>query len=96
MIATKMREYKYFRYVGEDEYGQAKLSDKPIGTVKVAIYLISEQPDGTIKFCKGMYQGVTLDKEIDDTYVIKYGKQLLKVTSVTPSNLYRIVYLTRI
>jgi hypothetical protein len=97
MINTKMREYKYYKYDGEDEYGQAKLSEKPMGKVKIAIYKVSEQLDGSIKFSKGLFQGITMDKNIDDTYILKYGKDKLKVTSIMPSDsYYRLAYLTRV
>lgn len=94
MLNTDMREYNYYTYGEEDECGQAQLSTTIQGTVKMAVYLVSNTKEDSINFAKIQYQGITQDKNIDDTYVIEYGKQKLKVLYVIKGR-YKQVIMTR-
>ena len=42
MINTNMREYSYFTFGANNEYGQPQLSKEPKGKVKLSIFLTSE------------------------------------------------------
>ena len=93
MINTDMRDYKYYTYIDENEYGQSTISKDIKGTVKMAIYLVSNTKEDSINYTSIQYQGITKDTDIDDTYVISYGKMRLKVLFVAPGGRYRQVFL---
>lgn len=92
MINTNMRTYAYFTLGGADDYGQPVLSDIK-GTVKMAINLNSQTVTDNIKYTDTVYIGLTHDKDIDDTYVIQYGKEKLKVLYVNAFGRYKQVHL---
>ena len=94
MINTDMRDYKYYTYIDENEYGQPTISKDVKGTVKMAIYLVSNTKEDSINYTSIQYQGITKDTDIDDTYVIKYGNKKLKVLYVI-EGIYRQVFMTR-
>lgn len=79
MINLKMRTYNYFTLGGLDEYGQAKLSEDVKGTVKIAIYPTSQNVQQNILYLNSQYVGFTHDKNINDTYVLDYDGDKLKV-----------------
>jgi hypothetical protein len=95
-----MREYEYFQYNAEpDNRGQQTLikdeNGDPIvqGTVKLAIALTTQATQDSINYHNAQYCALTLNKNIDDTYVIQYGKTRLKVLFVAPGGIYRQVFL---
>ena len=94
MINTDMRDYKYYTYIDKNEYGQSTISKDVKGTVKMAIYLVSNTKEDSINYTSIQYQGITKDTDIDDTYVIKYGNKKLKVLYVIEGR-YRRVFMTR-
>lgn len=94
MINTDMRDYKYYTYIVENEYGQSTISKDVKGTVKMAIYVVSNTKEDSVNYTSIQYQGITLDTDIDDTYVIKYGNKKLKVLYVIDGR-YRQVIMTR-
>lgn len=103
MINAQMREYNYFLYSSEpDVYGQTTLikddNGEPViqGTVKMAINNSSTAIQDNIQYKDATYIGLTLNKSIDDTYVIQYGDERLKVLYVTPQGRYRQVFLNSI
>ena len=93
MINSKMRTYDYFLYGDNDGYGQTSLSMEPIGTVKMAIHNTSVSIQDSIIYKGATYVGLTPDKNIDDTYVIQYGDERLKVLYVTTEGRYRQVFM---
>ena len=99
MINTSMRAYEYFKYGEPNEYGQRTLikggNGEPIvqGTVKLAISLTTQAVQDSINYHNAQFCAQTLDKAIDDTYVIRYGKMRLKVLFVAPGGRYRQVFL---
>lgn len=100
MINTSMREYEYFQYsAGPNEYGQQTLikdengQPKVQGTVKMAISLTTQGVQDSVTYHNAQFCAQTLDKAIDDTYVIQYGKMRLKVLFVAPGGRYRQVFL---
>ena len=96
MINTDIRSYNYFTFGEKDSYGQVRLSEDPIGTVKIAIYNISTTIGETVKYKDANYIGLTRNAEVNDTYVIEYEGQKLKVLYVTPKGRLRQVFMAEI
>lgn len=93
MISTQMKNYNYFTIGERDAYGQQTLSTDPKGFVKMSINIISQSITDNINYKDATYLGLTFDKNIDDTYVIKYDDVMLKVMYVNPMGRYRQVFL---
>lgn len=93
MINSNMREYNYFLYTDNDGYGQANVTDEVQGTVKMSIHNTTTSTQDNILYKDATYLGLTLDKAVDDTYVIEYGKERLKVLYIVPQGRYRQVFL---
>lgn len=92
MIATDMRTYTYYTLGENNAYGQAKLSPEPQGTIKMAVNMSSQSVQDNINFSDCNYVGLTMDK-LDDSYVIQYGNEKLKVQYINPRGRYTLVYL---
>lgn len=86
MINTMFRRYHYFTLGMKDEYGQDIMPDKdtePTGSLTMAINLISQTVQDNINYKDAQYMGLTHAK-VDDTYIIQYGEERLKVLYVNP------------
>lgn len=94
MITTNMRLYNYFTLGSEDEYGQAILSNEPVGQIKMVINISSQSIQDNINYLNCAYVGLTHAK-VDDTYVIEYGDERLKVLYVNPKGRLNQVFLSR-
>ena len=81
MINADMRLYNYFSLGTEDEYGQQTMSNEPVGTVRMAINISSQAVQENINYTGATYVGLTHAK-VDDTFVIEYGEERLKVLYV--------------
>ena len=81
MINAAVRTYNYYTYGNRNEYGQPTLSASPVGQVKMAINLTSQSIQSNINYAESQYVGLTF-AEVDNTYVIEYGDQKLKVLYV--------------
>lgn len=81
MINVDMRIYDYYTYGNKDSYGQRQLSASPVGQIKMSINLTSQSIQDNIKYKNAEYMGLTHAK-VDDTYVIEFGKERLKVLYV--------------
>ena len=95
MINSQMKTYNYFTFGALDEYGQPGLSTEPVGQVKMAINISSQAVIDNINYKDATYIGLTL-AEVNDTYVIEYGKERLKVLYVNPIGRYKQVFLKEI
>lgn len=96
MVITDIRNYDYFLYEGNNAYGQPQLSEEVRGQVGLAIYTVSQSIQDNILYANAQYVGLALrNTEVDDTYVIQYGKERLKVLYVNPRGVYKQVYLAR-
>lgn len=84
MINSDMHTYNYFTFGDLDEYGQETLSKEPVGTIKMAIYNTSQSIQDNINYKGATYLGLTHNANVNDTYVIEYGEEQLKVLYVTP------------
>lgn len=93
MINTDMREYSFYKYGEDDGYGQAALSTEPIGKIKIAINITSQSVQDNILFKDCTYTGLTQDAAIDDTYVIDYQGEKLKVLYINPKGRYKQAFL---
>lgn len=87
-----MRSYNYFTFGDKDSYGQAQLSEEIKGTIKIAIYTSSQSIQDNIRYKDATYIGLT-QAEVNDTYVIEYGNERLKVLYVNPVGRYKQVFL---
>lgn len=95
MINTEMRFYDYFTYGEKDEYGQPQLSGETQGTIKMAINITSQSTQDNINYKDASYIGLT-HAAIDDTYVIQYGPEKLKVLYVNPMGRYKQAFMKEI
>lgn len=95
MITADIRYYHYFLYEAKNEYGQQTLSPEPKGIVKMAIYPTSQAVQDNINYKSANYVGFT-NAQIDDSYVIDYFGEKLKVLYVNPRGRMKQVYLAKI
>ena len=95
MINVDMRDYNYYLYGENNTYGQPQLSAEAQGTVKMAIYTVSQSIQDNILYQDCSYIGLTNDAEIDDKYVIQYDKERLKVLYVQPRGRFKQAFLAR-
>ena len=95
MINADMRNYDYFIYGEADAYGQQQLSETAAGTIKMAINIASQSVRDSVAYSGTEYTGLT-HAAIDDSYVIQYGEERLKVLYVNPRGRFKQVYLTRV
>ena len=93
MINATMRTYNYYTLGGMDEYGQELLTEDIQGKIKLAIYTLSNTIGTNIKYKDATYIALTKDNAINDSYVIKYGEEKLKVMYVVPFGRYHQVFL---
>lgn len=95
MISTDIRLYDYLTFGEKDAYGQPQLSETPAGQIKMAIYTSSQSVQDNIKYKDCAYIGLT-HANVDDTFVIIYGNERLKVQTVLSTKKYKVVYLKNI
>lgn len=95
MINSNMRTYDYYTYGEQNAYGQSVLSEEVQGTVKMAINTTSQNIQENIKYKGATYMGLT-HSNINDTYVIQYGNERLKVLYVNPNGRYKQVFMGEI
>lgn len=88
-----MRLYDYFTFGEDDGYGMPQMSDEPKGQIKMAINISSQTTQDSILYKDCTYVGLTHDANVDDTYVIRYGKGQLKVLYVNPKGRFKQVFL---
>ncbi len=95
MINAAMRTYNYFTFGAEDDYGQPRLSDTIQGSVKMAIYNTSTNVQDNINYTDCNYVGLTM-APVDDSYVIEYGGEKLKVQYVHPHGRFKQVFMKQL
>ena len=91
MINANMRLYDYFTLGSLDEYGQPSLSEKQ-GSIKMAINISSQNVQENINYKDCSYVGLT-HANINDSYVIQYGDEKLKVLYVNPKGRLKQVFM---
>ena len=98
MINANMREYNYYLYDEPNSYGQRTIikdnNGEPViqGTVKLSIANTTTNVHDSIRYKDATYIGLTMDKNINDSFVIQYGGVKLKVLYVIEGR-YRQVFL---
>ena len=93
MISNQMKNYNYQVFGENNGYGQPALSETK-GTIKMAINLTSQTLNENSLYSGAQYMGLTFDA-IDDTYVIEFGNEKLKVLYVNPNGRYNQAFLVR-
>jgi hypothetical protein len=88
-----MKEYEYFTIGSKDEYGQAAMTEDTQGTIRLSINTLSTTVGNNINYKDATYIALTRNKNIDDSYVIKYGEERLKVLYIIPDGRYVQVFL---
>ena len=91
MINADMKLYSFSTLGSNDEYGQPQTTDNK-GYVRMAIYITSQSTQTNINYIDAKYIGLTTDN-VDDTYIIDYEKEKLKVLYVNPKGRYKQVFL---
>lgn len=94
MVNAQMRTYDYYTFGEDDGYGQPGLSDTPTGTVKMAINISTQSVQDNINYADAEYVGLTL-AAVDDSFVIDFGGQKLKVLYVNPMGRFKQVFLKK-
>lgn len=94
MINTNMRYYEFFTLGVRDNYGQQQLSNTPVGLLKMSINTTSQSIQENINYSGSQYIGLTY-AEVNDTYVIQYGDERLKVLYVNPMGRMKQVFLAK-
>lgn len=82
MINEAMRSYNYFTFGDDNGYGSPTLSTEVKGSIKMAIHTTSQNIQDNIKYKGATYIGLTKSADVNDTYVIQYGNEKLKVLYV--------------
>jgi hypothetical protein len=94
-----MRAYDYYLIGDDNGYGQLTLirdeNAEPLkqGSVLINIATLNKAVVDNIRYSDASYIGITHDKNINDTYVIQYGDELLKVQYVNSDGRYTQVFL---
>lgn len=95
MISTNMRSYDYFTFGALNAYGQPQLSKQPVGKVKLSIYTTSQNVQANVNYTNANYIALTHDKNINDSYVIQYGEERLKVLYTSKQGRFIQVFLAK-
>ena len=93
MINADMRSYNYFTFGTADGYGQPQLSQEVQGTIKMSINIVSQTLSDNANYKQATYIGLTSDAKVNNTYVIEYGKEKLKVLYVVPKGRLKQVFM---
>lgn len=96
MINTNMRTYNFYTFGDKNNYGQPQLSKDIKGTVKISITTSSLSIQDNINYKDASYIGLTQDSNINDSYVIAFGDEKLKVLYVNPTGRFKQVFLKEI
>lgn len=96
MINNDFRTYNFYLYEDKDAYGQLRLNAEPTGKVKMAIYITNQAIQDNINYKSANYVGFTHSLFIDESHVIDYNGEKLKVLYVNPQGRLKQVFLTKI
>lgn len=98
MINSRMRAYDYYLIGDDNGYGQCTLikddNSEPIkqGSITMSISILTKAVSDDIRYSDASYIGLT-QSNINDTYVIQYGDELLKVQYVNKDGRYTQVFM---
>jgi hypothetical protein len=88
-----MRPYDYYLLGADNGYGQLTMTPDIQGQVNISLTTLTKAVTDDIRYTDASYIGLTNDKNINDTYVIQYGDDLLKVQYVNTDGRYTQVFL---
>lgn len=92
MINTDMRLYDYYLISEDNPYPAEDAA--PDGQIKMAINLTSQSVQDNINYSEAQYIGLT-HAALDDSYIIQYGEQKLKVKYITPKGRLKQVFMVK-
>ena len=92
MISTDMRFYNYYTLGSIDAYGQPAASKEPVGQIKMAINISSQSTQDNVLYKNCSYVGLT-QNPVNDTYIIDYNGERLKVLYVNTKGRYTQVFM---
>lgn len=92
MINADMRYYDYFAFGELNAYGVPQLSKEPVGQIKMSINTTSTSIQDNARYKDATYIGLT-PSLLDDTAVIQYGEEKLKVLYVLPKGRLKQVFM---
>lgn len=95
MINAQMHSYNYFTLGTLDEYGQPTVSKDPVGTIRMAINISSQSIGDNINYKDATYIGLTY-ANVDDTYIIDFNGERLKVLYVNKMGRLNQVFMSEI
>lgn len=98
MINTDMKLYNYFTLGADNGYGQPAIPTEdavPEGTVKMAINITSQNVQDNVNYSGAQYIGLT-HANVDDTYIIQYENERLKVLYVNPKGRLKQVFMKKL
>lgn len=98
MINADMRYYDYFTIGEKNAYGEKTIpaeDAEPAGKIKMAINISSQSIQDNINYKDCSYIGLT-QADVNDTYIIKFKNERLKVLYINPKGRYTQVYLARL
>lgn len=93
MIAREMKSYPYYLYGNANHYAQQTLIKDEFGEplvqgfVTLAIYSTTQAVQDNINYKDSSYVGLTYDNSVNDSFVIQYGDEQLKVLYVAPGRM---------
>ena len=90
-----MRLHNYYLQKTTDNYGYSRMPDLreyPDGQIKMAIYTANQSVQDNVNYRNANYVGLT-QAEVNDTYIIEYENELLKVLYVNPHGRYKQVFM---
>lgn len=93
-----MRLYNYWTIGEPNAYGQPQMPDKeaePVGQIRIAINSSSLGTQDNIKYKDATYIGLT-HAQVNDTYIIEFEEERLKVLYVNPKGRLKQVFLKEI
>lgn len=93
-INSKMAYYDVYSYGKNDSYGQPSLSELPVGKTKMSVSVANQSVKDSIAYSGTSYVGLTHDT-LDDTCVLDYEGEMLKVQYVNPHGKLSQVYLEK-
>ena len=95
MINADMRLYNFSTIGANDAYGQPQVSAEPAGQITMAIYTTSQATQDNINYSGANYIGLTTGN-VNDTYIIEYGKERLKVLYVQPKGRFKQAFMVKV
>lgn len=95
MINSQMKEYNYSILDNYDDYGQPQETEAE-DKIKIAIHFASETISENPLYSGAQYIGLTLNKDINEKYIIQYGQEKLKVLYTNSQGRYTQVFMARV